>query len=261
METTDELNFLTTLLPFAGILFIIAVGVVFLNLNFHKNLYQQKLEREELKNRHHQDLLSSTIVAQETERKRIAQDLHDELGAALSIARMHIVQLEQKCEDKHIQPALQNIQTITESALASMRRISHELMPPVLEAFGLVKTLESVANHANSAGEISIEVNAIDIPRLSWPVELGIYRISMELINNTIKHAAATQINIDLQFHEGSLLFQYTDNGIGLSETSNHHGLGFKNIEARANILNATTCYDKKEIPGFSMSLHVPIIV
>ena len=149
METTHELNFLTALLPLVGVMCIIAVGVVFLNLNFHKNLYRQKLEQQELRNRHHQELLKSSIAVQETERKRIAQDLHDELGASLSIARMHLVQLEKQSQDHPTQEMLRQLKVITDSTLASIRRISHELMPPLLETFGLVRTLESVVDQAN----------------------------------------------------------------------------------------------------------------
>ncbi len=88
MGADNQVTFINTLLPFAGILFLIALGVVFLTQQFRKNLYRQQLEQEELKKKHQVELLRSNIQAQEEERKRIAQDMHDELGAALSITRM-----------------------------------------------------------------------------------------------------------------------------------------------------------------------------
>jgi len=95
MEATQEIGFLNILLPLLGVMFVIAVGVFLLNQQFQKNLYRQKLEQEELRNKHERELLQSSIEVQEAERKRIAKDLHDELGATLSIAKMQLARLEQ----------------------------------------------------------------------------------------------------------------------------------------------------------------------
>lgn len=261
METTHELNFLTALLPLVGVMCIIAVGVVFLNLNFHKNLYRQKLEQQELRNRHHQELLKSSIAVQETERKRIAQDLHDELGASLSIARMHLVQLEKQSQDHPTQEMLRQLKVITDSTLASIRRISHELMPPLLETFGLVRTLESVVDQANISGGITITLDADDIPRLSWPIELGVYRICMELIHNTLKHAHATTIDIIVRLSPVALLVQYQDNGVGIHGLQESTGLGFKNLEARASSLGGVITFKNtnESSPGFYLHVQIPV--
>jgi len=237
------MSVLSTLLPLIGVIFVIAVGVVVLNQHFQKNLYQHRLEQEETKNRHQQELLLSSILIQEQERKRIAQDIHDELGALLSISRMHLVQLEEKEKEQNaaVIPALQNIRSLTEKALSSMRKISHELMPPQLETFGLVKTIEAVAAHANKTGHIAIQIDETGrLPGLTWPVKLGLYRILMELINNTIKHAGATIINIQLDHKNGSIICSYTDNGKGMNLDHTKAGLGHKSIEGRVSSLGGT---------------------
>ena len=149
MEATEQLTFLKILLPFAGIAFIIAIGVILINQQFRKKLHDEMLKQEQLKSQHQLNMLRSSIQVQEAERKRIAQDLHDELGATLSIARMQLVQLEdQNKQDKNLETALQRVRMATEASLASMRRISHQLMPPQLERFGLVTTMETVASVA-----------------------------------------------------------------------------------------------------------------
>src|SRR5687768_5964963 len=99
METVKDPAFINTLLPLVVIIFIIGAGVVLLYLHFQKNLVSRKLEQETLKNLHQTDLLRSSIQVQEEERKRIAQDMHDELGAVLSIMRMNIVMMEQQNKD------------------------------------------------------------------------------------------------------------------------------------------------------------------
>lgn len=264
METTSELNFLSTLLPMVGVIFIIAVGVVLLNQQFQKNLYKQQLQQEELKNIHQQELLNSSIQVQENERKRIAQDLHDELGAVLSISRMHLLQLEKQNSEANpfLLKELQNIRSLTENALASMRRISHELMPLQLEAFGLVKTLEAIAAQACKAGTIQIEVKAENkLPELDWPLKLSLYRISMELINNTIKHAEASKIEIEIGASEKYIHYHYTDDGKGLQTDNNHDGLGQKGIEGRIKSMKGTyTIMEKEYHQGFAIRIALPYI-
>lgn len=262
METVSEINYINALLPMAGIVFIIAIGVVLLTQQFRKNLYRQKLEQEELKNLHQKELLASSIQVQEQERKRIAQDLHDELGAALSITRMHLMQVEQKNNsgDEVFLTSLQNIRGLVETSLANMRRISHELMPPQLETFGLVKTLEAVALQVNRAGEISLDINAeAELPELSWPVKLGLYRINMELLNNTVKHAAATTITITLACEGKHLVCNYSDNGKGISGDTPGSGLGHKGIEGRVASLGGTFAMGNNAQGGYQALIKIPL--
>ena|GEM_PF-5455445 len=214
----------------------------------------------EMKYLHQRQLLKSSIDVQEEERKRIAQDLHDELGAVLSIARMHLVQIqEQQGKGVDLNSGLQQARTLTESALATMRRISHELMPPQLEKFGLVKTLQAIVTHTNAVKQIDLELRANDdLPRWSMPVELGLYRVCMEMINNTLKHAHAKNIRIQLKQYANEILYVYEDDGHGLPEnyTSGH---GFKNIEARVNIMGGTITMGNHFSGGFHASLTMPV--
>lgn len=212
----------------------------------------------EVKYLHQHQLLKSSIQTQEEERKRIAQDLHDELGAVLSIARMHLVQIQnQKGTDAAIQSSLQQARVSTEAALATMRRISHDLMPPQLEIFGLVKTLEAIAKQIQGTNNIEVDFfPPDDMPRWPLPVELGLYRICMEMIHNTIKHAEASRIHIALKQLPDHVLFSYADNGKGLPEVINA-GHGFKNIEARVNIMGGTLTFGNKTQGGFNATIKI----
>jgi signal transduction histidine kinase len=261
MEKPEELNFLTLLLPLAGIIFIIAMGVILLQQHFQKNLYRQKLEKERLKAQHQHDLLLSSIQTQEHERKRIACDLHDELGAALSIARMHLVQLEHQNKNttESLTVPLQRVRSMLETALTSMRRISHELMPPQLEAFGLLRMLKVVADQTNALGKIQIDVRSPEEWfRVSWEIELGLYRVSMELINNTLKHAQAHVITIFLQQMPDGVTLLYSDDGVGMSDTL-MYGLGLKSIEARIHSLGGSFVLNNGEAGGIQASVCIPI--
>lgn len=246
----------------AVVIFVIAVGVVLLSLYFQKSLYAQKLREEELKNKHRAELLRHSINVQEMEQKRIAQDLHDELGAALSMMRMHLMLIEQKGDmlTENILRSVHNARQLSETAMASTRNISHQLMPPQLEAFGLVKTLEGIVRQINSAGNITVNL-ASDSSReeLPFPVSLGLYRIAMELINNTIRHAQANKVDILLDLDGKYVTFKYTDDGIGMS-ANNANGLGHKSIEARVSALDGIfEMGNNTQQPGFYALVKIPL--
>lgn len=262
METIKDINFLNTLLPLAVIIFIIGIGVLLLNQQFQKNLTDQKLKQEALKNRHHNDLLRTSIQAQEEERKRIAQDLHDELGSVLSIMRMQLVLLEQQSKDREasLLAVLQSARQLSEKAMADVRSISHQLMPPQLESFGLIKTLESVIWQINNTGEITIQLNCpTPMPELSWNIHLGLYRIAMELINNTLKHAEAKQVKIDFDCADRHITCTYYDNGKGIPANNIPAGWGHKSIEARVSALEGKLEMGNRENGGFYAIIKLPI--
>ena len=262
METIRDINFIDTLLPLAVIVFIIGTGVVLLNQHFQKNLSIQKLRQETLKSRHQIDLLRSSIHAQEEERRRIAQDLHDELGSIISIMRMHLVMLEQQHTGgtESLLAGLQNARQLSETALASIRSISHQLMPPQLASFGLIETLESVVEQIEKTGNITIQLNApSSVTDLSWIVNLALYRIVMELINNTIKHANAKQITVDIQCDNRYITCYYTDNGKGLPEKDMGMGLGHKSIEGRVSALEGKLEWGNQAAGGFFATIQIPV--
>lgn len=260
MTPTQEVNFLTTLLPVAGIIFIIAVGVILMHQHFRKNLYQQMLAQEELKNIYQQGLLKSSIEGQERERKRIAQDMHDELGAALAIARMQLVQLEQQqVSDTNLAASLKQVRMTTEAILASMRKLSHELMPAQLEQFGLIRTISGISDQLNGTNNIAISfVSPDELDTLSRSAELALYRICMEMIHNTIKHSGATEIEITLEHDDERVAFCYRDNGKGLTGEKMQNGLGMRSMEARANSIGATLQIGSGSEGGFNASVIIP---
>ncbi|WP_316839806.1 sensor histidine kinase [Pedobacter gandavensis] len=263
MEKTEELNFLNILLPFAGLMFMICLGVIFIARRYHQNLYKQQLKQENLKLQYQKELLLSTFNAQEKERKRIASDLHDELGAALSISRMQLIQLERqsKVEAPDISAALLSIHTITGTALNSVRRICHELMPVNLESFGLMVCLESLVTQFNKSGIIKLKLeNGQEDLRLPAAIELHLYRIIMELINNTLKHAEATAIELCFELKNDYIRVHYADNGKGLAPEiqKKKQGLGADTITARINALNGTYNFFSPAEKGMAVEMKIP---
>ncbi len=261
MEASEQINLFSLLLPILAVIFIIAVSVIVLNSHFQKNLFKQKLVQEELVIRHQQDLLKSSIEVQEEERKRMAVDLHDEMGATLSLIRMKISTLEKGSpQDANLQNQYQDLKSLTDTAMGAIRRISHDLMPPTLLYFGLISSLNQIANTVQESNAIDVKIDHPDEPlQVDWSMSLGLYRISMELINNTIKHAKANAVNISIWTENHILYFKYEDNGIGISHTIKDKGLGQKSIEARALAMNGSLKMGNKEPNGFYADIRIPI--
>ncbi|WP_448700659.1 sensor histidine kinase [Mucilaginibacter sp. AW1-3] len=259
------MNSVDAIIPFTIILFIIALGVIFLYVNFQKNLIEVELEKAELKSIQQDELLRNSIMIQEEERKRIAGDLHDEIGAVISIIKMNLMLMRQKQGAVQTNSAtaegIQNLINLSETAISSVRNISHQLMPPQLEAFGLIKTVESVIDHINQSGEITVNfIVKCEWPVIEWPVALGIYRILMELINNTIKHAKAGNIFLEFDYLSGDLIINFEDDGLGFPEAiPNQSGLGLTSMEARARALNGRFEYGNGDERGTKATITIPI--
>lgn len=267
MEAGKGISLVDIMIPFTIVLFIIAVGVVLLYAHFQKNLYRQELDKATLRSAQQDEILRNSIFIQEEERKRIASDLHDELGAVISIIRMNLVLIQQKIKKKEtvaadMITAVDGLISLSESGISSVRNISHQLMPPQLESFGLIKTLERFTDTINASGKLNICLSVKnELPDMEWPITLGLYRISMELINNTIKHAEAKKIAMEFGYDNNCLLLHFKDDGKGLEVSSgDKSGMGFKNIEARISALKGSIEYGNNiQHKGFEALVKLPV--
>ncbi|TFF37482.1 sensor histidine kinase [Mucilaginibacter psychrotolerans] len=258
------MNLVDVIIPFTVVLFTISVGVVLLYQNFQKNLMALELEKAAIEAKQRDKLLQNSIMVQEEERKRIAQDLHDELGAVISIMKMNLTLIRQKQYDAGINDEVtsrnvQNLIDLSESAMASVRNISHQLMPPQLETFGLVKSIESFIWQINQSGNIKVLfTHEAEWPVIKWPVALGIYRIIIELINNTIKHAQAHNIFLEFNYLDENLIINFKDDGIGFPDTLEAgQGLGLISMDARARAMNGRFSYSNGPDSGIIAKLSV----
>lgn len=231
------MSILNTLLPAAAVVFIITIGVILLNQHFRKNLYRQMLEQEELKNKYHYDLLRSSIEVQEVERKRIAHDLHDEIGALLTTSRIYFNQLGPGHSEKQLQQVSDKMNSLFDEMMANIRRISHDLRPVILENLGLVEAVESFHEKLSEAG-VNFSFTHHFAFKITNQSELILYRIIQELIGNTLKHAHATHIFVGMTVSENRFHLTYKDNGIGFPKAKTSNGLGMKSIESRLNLIN-----------------------
>lgn len=221
------------------------------------------LKRAEIeRNRSEKRLLNAIIQTEEKERKRFAKDLHDGLGPLLSTVKMSVSALINIIKDKPSKDILNNTNLVINEAISSIKEISNNLSPHVLTNFGIVSALNNFAQKINQskALKINIETN-MDKERFDHNIEIILYRATCELINNTLKHANATNIDINISKHLQTLTIQYYDDGIGFMPENKLHeqskGMGFSNISSRIKSINGVFLINSYPNEGLSAFIKV----
>lgn len=248
-KVTDNI-FLLVLFAMVGT-FIVAAAFIFFFLKYQRNISRQKEALQKAALEHSEQLLNATLQSQEEERKRIGQDLHDDVGASLSNLKMIMAQNENTPSDKH-KPLIDNI-------IATVRNISHSLSPPGLDLFGFEFTLQELLDTFNASGSIQVHFeNRADkkIDALNKKTALALYRIIQELLANTIKHAGAKNIFLNFFTENNCMVFTYRDDGKGMPEsTAKKSGMGMQNIEARLKMISASFSISTGENKGFFIKI------
>ena len=207
---------------------------------------EQNSTIQELKAEMQRQLLESALEVQEVERVRIAKDLHDEVGAMLSVTKMSFNQLLRRLDNAEDLAAMgKQTKELLEQSIVQVRRISKELVPSTLEDFGLMSAIDEFIQkvHLVSGALFVFSHEGIDIKqRFNKKIELTIYRVIQELINNALKHAEAKEITLKLTTEGNKIIFTFTDNGKGFDfervRKDQKSGLGMRNIESRLSIVN-----------------------
>lgn len=229
---------------------LLAGAIFFFFVTYQKRILKKELEINRIKTDQQDEILRNTVSSQEKERKRIAQDLHDEVGAMLSVVKLNVSRIEKKSDDNTTQELALETKNYLDGVITQVRRISRALMPPSLEKLGVYFAIEDLANWVNKTGQLEIECWKNGEPfRFNNKKELAVFRIIQELLNNSIKHAGATHIVIKMRFWNEAIAVSLTDNGIGFEpDKLKHTGLGLRNLESRAQLLDAR--FKVKSAPG-----------
>ncbi|MCD0472192.1 sensor histidine kinase [Flavobacterium sp. JAS] len=223
---------------------VVAVGLIIFFYFSRKKIIQKELEKKDLILQYQKDQLHAIIVTQEEERKRIAQDLHDDISSKLNIVSLnsHLLTSPNLTDSETIE-ITNNIIALTAKALENSRKIAHNLFPPVFEKFGLSAGVEELCEEFESSKAIKTYYkNEIDFDEREIDRHLHVFRILQELMNNSLRHGKASEIWIAFSTINGIDTCNYEDNGVGFDSKSveNQKGLGMKNIDSRVSFLNGT---------------------
>lgn len=236
---------------------IVAVALIVFFYFSRKKIIQKEIENKNLEIQHQKDQLHAIIIAQEEERKRIAQDLHDDISSKLNIVSLnsHLLTSPNLTEAETTE-ITENIISLTTKALENSRKIAHNLLPPVFEKFGLNAGVEELCHEFESSKAVKVYyINEIEFDEKDIDRHLHVFRILQELMNNSLRHGKATEIWISFENLNNIQTCNYKDNGVGFDakRVENQKGLGMKNIDSRVSFLNGTIKINSEINKGISV--------
>lgn len=245
-----------------GLVVGLTAEIVFLSFALTQRYNFLKKETKTLqqeKNKLEVALVNDVFEAQENERRRLALDLHDDLGGTLSAIKLNVTAFKANIVELPAENHAFYAQTIRmiENACENLREISHNLMPKDLGSKGLINTLSEQLSELNQNGNISFEFVHDINSTISPETELTIYRIVKELINNIIKHAAASKASLQIISSSQQFVIMCEDNGIGFDANANSDGIGLANIKLRVSYLKGVFRLDSNKM-GTSISIFIP---
>lgn len=215
----------------------LSIGVMYAHKLFK---YIDRLNRQrQLLNKR---ILTAVLRTEEKARSRFSKELHDGLGPLLSSARMSLSALSREERSADQREIIDNTTYVIDEAIRSLREISNNLSPHVLNDFGLARGVQNFIDKSAAMHDAKIRFTTnLRTERYDTDIEVILYRVICELINNSLKHAACTSINLSLSQNGSELALDYTDDGRGFNpQAMMDCGMGLSNISSRINSLGGT---------------------
>ncbi|MES2794442.1 MAG: ATP-binding protein [Bacteroidota bacterium] len=249
-----------------AVILVLTFGIISFVLIYLRRQQQQQLEMSRLNELHQRNLLEASVDSQEHVRRQIGGDLHDEIGTLLSASKMSLSVLGKNIAGQaEAKILIDQTADLINQAVSNVRRISKDLMPSTLDEFGLVIALEELSEKLTVYTGIPIFFKKINVFNQSIPkkIELIYYRIVQELINNSLKHANPTEINIYLELRQKHLVLTVFDDGIGFDMnevlTNPKNGIGIRNIQSRLSLVDGKVDYEVAKGKGAKITIDVQL--
>lgn len=221
----------------------------------NEELNNQKIS--ELIKKHQLDSVKSRLDAEENERHRIAKELHDGVGGSLAAIKLYVDSLRKSIGVDGLDLVHDNINKTYEQ----VRALSHNLTPPEFQFSSINDIVRDYVEHISKHSKTEIILNSnvkSDWSLLDESLQIGIYRIAQELINNVIKHAHASRVEFVLNLEEDEVYISVKDNGVGFDVSEKGSGIGIRNIKARVEDLNGEISINSEVGKGTEVSLSFP---
>jgi signal transduction histidine kinase len=250
----------TQMILLVGLAIIILGGAFFEYYRYRqkqKTLWQaEKIHQQELR-------MQAVIEAQENERKRISEDLHDGIGQTLSGLKMVCQGIaENAALEMSEKGQLQALGQSLDNACTEVRTLSHQMRPKALSALGLIPAIEEMLSSAfsHSPAHYQFDHYGVAEERLPEIIEVSIYRILQELVNNILKHSKAQEASFQLIRNKQGLVLMVEDNGEGFDATTRKgKGIGLLNLDSRVNLIHGDIHFESKTGEGTLVTIRIPL--
>lgn len=220
-------------------------------------IHQQKIQHLQKKNQ--SKLITATLDARNEEHKKISLILHNSVSALLSSATMHLQVVKKKTTI--VIPEIQKTQEILAEAIDKIRNLSHQLVSVVLIKFGLVHAIEDLCQKLSNEDLLLKLIDRNENLKLDKLLEMKVYHIIEECINNILKHSKASVATIDIWVEHQALKIEIKDDGVGfnLKEVEHSSGMGLHQINARVDVLNGKIEINSKLKSFTKISIQIPV--
>lgn len=241
----------SVILGITGMLVLMVSVLLAVFFNFRKK-NQHRRAVQELKEQQQNQLIEAAVRSEETERHRISETLHDEIGAILSSAKLHLLGIKASTLDDKDKNLHDKGGELLNTAIKKVRGISHNLHSNILKEFGFNEAVRHFLKEVAGSSMLEVDTNLDD----SFPAEttdntISLYRMVQELVNNIIKHAGAHRLVVSSVMHPEKLNVTVFHDGDGLSQEQfdemvfKKDGLGLKNIRNRATLIKGSVQFEK----------------
>ncbi len=264
IDAKEKQSYIKNIVIISVIALLILLAIVGTLFYRKKQLEQQSKHDAEIASQ--KEIRTKSILdAEEKERRRIAQDLHDGVGQLLSAAKLNLSNLDSKIpiQNEEQKQAMQNALSLVDDSVKEVRAVSHNMMPNTLIKLGLASAVREFITKLGNAPTLKVDLEIVGLDtRLDNQVETVLYRVIQEIVNNIIKHAQASQISMQLIRHETELNVMIEDNGIGFdsSKLDTFDGMGLKGIQTRIEFLNGSVHFDSSIGRGTTVIIDVPLV-
>lgn len=247
-EVNSWLGILISILIFVGVIYI-------------REIFNLRDRIDQLREENESAVLSAVIQAEEKARQTFARDLHDGLGPVLSSIKMGMSAIDMQSLDQQNRMIVQRSTQATDQAIVSLKEISNQLSPHLLKNYGLAMAIDSLGEQLLGNSAIDFKFNStIGNERFSYQLEITLYRIVAELINNSIKHGHPDFISLSLIRQNDKFLLAYNDNGHGFEpdQLLLIHGMGLENIRSRVKSMRGIFQLESAPDKGIHVIIEIP---
>ena len=243
----------------AGLLLIVVISLLIFRTNKHK----QKLQSEKITGLQQEmqiKTLKAKVSGSEKERSRIARDLHDGISGTIGSVRARVGMVFRKYKTEEVSEDFSEIMQMLEDAATEVRKTAHNLMPEILLQEGLVNATELFCERINTNHGLHVSFNSTgEITRLDPDIELSLYRIIQELVNNIVKHAAASNAIVQIGFNKNIIGITVEDDGKGMAggNAETGFGVGLTTIKERIHAMKGTIDITSSTAEGTSIYIEI----
>ncbi len=236
---------------------LLCLFIILFVISYQKNTYKFLQEKQLMESSFREELLQSQMEVQEATLSTLSKELHDNIGQLLSTTKMLI-----GITERSITNPPDTLHTANETlgkAILELRSLSKSMNKEWLEQFNLLQNLEAEVNRLTSTNTIKLHLSSVNNSYLRADEQIILFRIIQEAIQNSIKHAEASNIFIDIKGEESKLTIQIRDDGKGFNQTEVKNGLGLLHLNQRTQILGGTISWNTELMKGCRVLIEIPV--